>query len=154
MELVDSHKKQLDYGQILHLYHANLANKDDRIKDFKVWMATMAGTIAKQNMEGAIIGNTVFYYRRGTGEKSNMVMLWALNVDTMKNVVDNMAEMINRLADSGVDVVVSVYNTPVVSRILQQAFRQYKSPGDDLTISKLPSGQYVAQFTMGGDGNV
>lgn len=154
MELVDSHKKQLDYGQILHLYHSNIAHKDEKIKDFKVWMATMAATIAKQKMEGALIGNTVFYSRRGTGEKDNMVMLWALNVDTMQNAGTNLAEMISRLADSGVNTVVSIYDNPAMSRIIRQAFRQYKSPGDELSITKTPSGKYVMQFTMGGDDDV
>lgn len=154
MNLVDSRKKQLDYAQILHAYHANIAHKDEKIKNFAVWMTVLAATIGESNMEGDMVGNTVFYYRRGTGSKSGMVMLWALNVDTMQNAVDNLAEMINRLADAGVNTVVSVYDNPAMSRIIRQAYRQHKSPGDELSITKIPSGKYVMQFTMGGDENV
>lgn len=154
MKLVDSRKEQLDYGQILHAYHANIAHKDEKIKDFTVWMTAMAAALSESNMDGAIIGNTVFYYRRGNEAKSHMVMLWALNVDTMQNAVDNLAEMINRLADAGVNTVVSVYDNPAMSRIIRQAYRQYKSPGDELVITKTSSGKYVMQFTMGGDENV
>lgn len=154
MEFVDSQKKQLDYGQILHAYHANIAHKDAKVKDFTVWMTTLAATLGESDMQGAVVGNTVFYYRRGKGEKVGMVMLWALNVDTMQNAVNNFAEMTNRLANEGVNTVVSVYDTPAMSRIIRQAYRQHKSEGDELTITKTPSGKYVMQFTMGGDDNV
>jgi hypothetical protein len=154
MKLVDSHKKQLDYAQILHGYHVNVASKDERIKDFNVWMTTLAGAIASQNMDGAIIGNTVFYYSRGKSNSPDTVMLWALNVDTMQNAVDNLIEMINRLAEMGINTVVSIYDSPAMSRILRQAAQKSNTPGDELVISKLPSGKYVAQFTIGEFENV
>lgn len=154
MEFIDSRKKQLDYAQILHAYHANIASKDEKLKDFNVWMLALAAAVGESNMQGAVVGNTVFYYRRGTGAKSNMVMLWALNADTMQNAVDSFAEMMNRLANDGVNTVVSVYDSPAMSRIIRQSYRQHKSPGDELAITKTSSGKYVMQFTMGGDDNV
>ena len=79
MKLVDSRKEQLDYGQILHTYHSNDPG-DGPTKDFKIWMMATAAAIAKMNAEGAIIGNTFFLYKRGSGENSNKAMVWALNV--------------------------------------------------------------------------
>ena len=154
MKFVDSRTKQLDYAQILHAYHENIANKDERIKDFGVWMATLAAAIASQNMEGAIIGNTVFYYSHGKSNTPDKVMLWALNADTMQNAVDNLVEMVNRLAESGVHTVVSVYDSPAMSRIIRQAAQKGHTQGDELVIRKLPSGMYIAQFTVGEVENV
>ena len=154
MKFVDSHKKQLDYAQILHGYHVNLAGKDERTKDFNVWMIALAGAIASQKMDGAIIGNTVFYYSRGKSNSPDMVMLWALNVDTMQNAVDNLIEMIHRLVEAGVQTVVSIYDSPAMSRILRQAAQKSNTPGDELTITKLSNGKYFAQFTIGEVENV
>lgn len=154
MKFVDSRKEQLDYGQILHAYHSNIAHKDERIKDFNVWMLTLAGTLAKNKMDGALIGNTVFYYRRGSGEKSNMATVWALNVDTMQNAANSLAEFANRMAAEGIDILVSIYDSPAMSRVIRQAYQKIQSPGDELTISKLPSGNYVMQLVMGEAANV
>ena len=154
MKFVDSRTKQLDYAQLLHAYHANIAGKDDRLKDFSVWMTTLAAAIASQNMEGAVIGNTVFYYSRGKSNSPDKVMLWALNVDTTQNAVDNLIEMVNRLTDAGVRTIVSVYDSPAMSRIVRQAAQKSHNPGDELVIRKLPSGSYVAQFDIGGADNV
>jgi hypothetical protein len=154
MKFVDSHKKQLDYAQILHTYHVNLDSKDERTKDFNVWMIALAGAIASQKMDGAIIGNTVFYYSRGKSNSPDMVMLWALNVDTMQNAVDNLIEMIHRLVEAGIQTVVSIYDSPAMSRILRQAAQKSNTPGDELVITKLSSGKYFAQFTIGGLENV
>jgi hypothetical protein len=154
MKFVDSRTKQLNYAEILHAYHENIANKDERIKDFSVWMTTLAAAIASQNMTGAIIGNTVFYHSNGKSNSPDMVMLWALNADTMQNAVDNLAEMVNRLIESEVRVIVSIYDSPAMSRIIRQAAQKINTPGDELVISKLPSGKYIAQFTIGEVENV
>lgn len=154
MKFVDSRTKQLDYARILHAYHANIANKDERIKDFNVWMATLAAAIASQNMEGAIIGNTVFYYSHGKSNTPDKVMLWALNADTMQNAADNLVEMVNRLAQAGVQTIISIYDSPAMSRIIRQAAQKNHTPGDELIINKLPSGKYIAQFTIGEVENV
>lgn len=153
MQFVDSRKEQLDYAQILHAYHKNIAGKDERLKDFTAWMTTLAAVIVEKKMEGAVIGNTIFYYTRG-GAGSDMAMIWALNVDTMQNAVDNLIEMSNRLADAGITTLVSIYDSPAMSRIIRQAYQKAHTPEDDLQIRKLPSGQYVAQFTIGEAENV
>jgi hypothetical protein len=117
-------------------------------------MIALAGAIASQKMDGAIIGNTVFYYSRGKSNSPDMVMLWALNVDTMQNAVDNLIEMIHRLVEAGIQTVVSIYDSPAMSRILRQAAQKSNTPGDELVITKLSSGKYLAQFTIGGLENV
>jgi hypothetical protein len=41
-----------------------------------------------------------------------------------------------------------------MSRIIRQAAQKNHTPGDELIINKLPSGKYIAQFTIGEVENV
>jgi hypothetical protein len=140
MKLVDSRTKQLDYGQILHAYHSNEKHTDKRLEDFKVWMITMAATIAKLGGEGEIIGNTFFFYKRGPEGKEHQAMVWAMNADTLQNMVDNVAEEITRLTNKGVTEILAVYSNPAVTRVMRQAFNKIKSPEDVLNFTKTGKG--------------
>ena len=154
MKLVDSHKKQLDYGEIMHQYHSNEKQTDKRLEDFKIWLITTAAAFAKINGEGSIIGNTFFYYRRGPEGHEHEAMVWAMNADTMQNMVENIAEGISRLVDEGVTEVIAIYKSPMVSRIMRQAFSKIESPGDKLTITKTPKGGVVMRMHLAGDEHV
>lgn len=154
MKLVDSRTKQLDYGQILHAYHSNEKQNDPRLDDFTVWMLAMAAAISKMNAEGEIIGNTFFMYRRGPKGHEHQAMVWAMNADTLQNMVDNVAEGITQLVGKGVTEVFAVYKSPAVSRIMRQAFSKIESPGDKLTITKTDKGGVVMRMQLAGDDNV
>lgn len=154
MQLIDSRKQQLDYGQIMYLYYKNFVAKDARFKDPAVWFAGMADVITKTNPDAAIIGNTFFMSKRCDGENSDKAMVWAMNVDTLQNMVDNVAEWITRLANMGVVHIVAIYDQAVVSRPIRQAFNKIKSPGDTLVIEKLPSGQRLMYIGLIGEDNV
>jgi hypothetical protein len=150
MKLVDSSKKQLDYGQILHAYHSNKKHTDKRLEDFKVWMITMAATINKLNGEGEIIGNTFFFYKRGPQGKEHQAIVWAMNVDTLQNMVDNVAEGLTQLTDKGVTEIIAVYNSPAMTRVMRQAFAKIKSPEDSLNFKKTDKGVVMRMDLSGG----
>ena len=154
MNLIDSHKKQLGYGEIMHQYHTNEKHGDKRLDDFKVWMLAMAAAIGKMHGEGSVIGNTFFLYRRGPEGREHQAIVWAMNADTMQNMVANVAEGISRLVDMGVTEVMAVYKSPAVSRIMRQAFSKIESPGDKLTITKTDKGSVVMRMQLAGDDNV
>lgn len=154
MKLVDSRTKQLDYAQILHAYHSNEDHGDRPTKDFNVWMMANAAAIAKMNAEGAIIGNTFFLAKRGSGENSNKAMVWAMNADTLQNMVDNVAEGLTRLANDGVQEVVAIYKSPAISRVLKQSFNKIKTEGDTLTFTKTKKGLTIMQMKLDGGDNV
>lgn len=154
MELVDSHKKQLDYGQILHLYHSNEKRKDKRLDDFKVWMMATAAAIAKMKADGAIIGNTFFMYRRGPQGHEHQAMVWAMNADTLQNMVDNVAEGLTRLVSTGVTEVIAVYKSPAVTRVMRQAFRKIADANDDLSFTKTSTGSTVMKMNLSGGADV
>ena len=155
MKLVDSSKKQLDYGEIMHTYHSNEKHTDARLKDFKVWLIVTAAMLAKIKGEGEIIGNTFFYYRRGPEGKQHQAMVWAMNADTLQNMVDNVAEGFTRLTSMGVTDIFAVYRSPAVSRAIRQAFAKIKSgDGDVLRIEKFPSGEIAAHVRLLGEHDV
>lgn len=153
MKLVDSRKQQLDYAQILHAYHGNSV-KQEKLKDFTVWMTVTAAAIAKMNAEGAIIGNTVFLYKRGTGKNENKAMVWAMNADTLQNMVDNVAEGLTRLAGMGVTTIVAIYQSPAITRVLRQSFAKIKSSDDVMNTTKTKAGQTVLVMQLDGGENV
>lgn len=153
MKLVDSRTKQLDYGQILHAYHSNEKHTDKRLEDFKVWMITMAATFAKIKVEGEIIGNTFFMYRRGPKGREHQAMVWAMNADTLQNMVDNVAEGLTRLTSMGVTEVMAVYRSPAITRVMRQAFGKIKSEEDSLDFKKTDKG-VVMHMDLSGGGNV
>lgn len=153
MKLVDSRSKQLDYGQILHVYHSNEKHTDKRLEDFKVWMITMAATFAKIKIEGEIIGNTFFMYRRGPEGKEHQAMVWAMNADTLQNMVDNVAEGLTRLTSMGVTEVMAIYSSPAITRVMRQAFGKIESPEDSLDFKKIDKG-VVMHMNLSGGGNV
>ena len=136
MKLVDSHKKQLDYGQILHVYHSNEKQRDKRLEDFNVWMITMAAVFEKIKVEGEIIGNTFFMYRRGPQGKEHQAMVWAMNADTLQNMVDNVAEGLTRLTGMGVTEIIAIYRSPAITRVMRQSFGKIKSPEDSLNFKE------------------
>ena len=150
MKLVDSRSKQLDYGQILQAYHSNEKHTDKRLEDFKVWMITMAATLAKVKIEGMIVGNTFVMYRRGPQGKEHQAMVWAMNADTMQNMVDNIAEAITRLTDMGITELLAVYESPAITRIMRQAFSKIKSPEDTLNFTKTGKGVVMHMDLTGG----
>lgn len=153
MKLVDSHSKQLDYGQILHAYHSNEKHTDKRLEDFTVWMTTMAAVFAKIKIEGMIVGNTFVMYRRGPQGKEHQAMVWAMNADTLQNMVDNVAEAITRLADMGITELLAVYESPAITRIMRQAFSKIKSSEDSLEFTKTGKG-IVMHMDLTGGSNV
>ena len=153
MKLVDSRTKQLDYGQILHAYHSNEKHTDKRLEDFKVWMITMAATFAKIKVEGEIIGNTFFMYRRGPKGREHQAMVWAMNADTLQNMVDNVAEGLTRLTSMGVTEVMAVYRSPAITRVMRQAFGKIKSEEDSLNFKKTDKG-VVMHMDLSGGSNV
>jgi len=154
MNLVDSRKKQLDYAQILHTYHSNEKRTDKRLDDFKVWMLATAAAISKMNADGAIIGNTFFMAKRGAGSNSNKAMVWAMNADTLQNMVDNVAEGLTRLVNDGVQEVVAMYRSPAISRVLKQAFNKIKAGDDTITFTKTAKGMIIMQMKLDGGDNV
>jgi hypothetical protein len=103
-------------------------------------MITMAATIAKLGGEGEIIGNTFFFYKRGPEGKEHQAMVWAMNADTLQNMVDNVAEEITRLTNKGVTEILAVYSNPAVTRVMRQAFNKIKSPEDVLNFTKTGKG--------------
>ena len=153
MKLVDSSKKQLDYAQILHAYHSNEKQTDKRLEDFNVWMITMAAVFAKIKVEGEIIGNTFFMYRRGPQGREHQAMVWAMNADTLQNMVDNVAEGLTRLASMGVTDVIAIYRSPAITRVMRQSFGKIKSPEDSLEFKKTSKG-IVMHMDLSGGGNV
>ena len=154
MKLVDSHKQQLDYAQILHTYHSGGKRRDERLDDFTVWMAATAAAISKMNADGAVIGNTFFLSKRGSGDNSHKAMVWAMNADTLQNMVDNVAEGLTRLANDGVQDVVAMYKSPAISRVLKQAFNKIKSDDDSISFTKTAKGLIVMQMKLEGGENV
>jgi len=154
MKLVDSKNKQLDYGEILYIYHSNEKQNDDRLADFKVWLATMAAVIANMKAEGAIIGNTFFLYRRGPKGKEHQAMVWAMNADTFQNMVDNVAEGLSRLSSMGVTEIIANYGDVGVTRVMRQAFRKISGPEDDLSFTKAANGSTVMRMDLAGEVNV
>ena len=122
MELIDSRRTQLDYAKILHVYHSNEVDKADKFGKFDTWMLATAAVINKLNPECAVIGNTFFMAKVGTGEDSHRAMVWAMNADTVHNMVDNITEGLTRLMNMGVTEIIAIYTSPVVSRVLRQAF--------------------------------
>jgi hypothetical protein len=151
MKLVDSRQKQLDYGQILHTYHSNETHTDKRLEDFKVWMTTMAAMFEKINIEGEIIGNTFFMYRRGPQGHEHQAVVWAMNADTLQNMVDNVTEGITRLTSMGVTEIIAMYRNPVITRVMRQAYGKIKSPGDSLEFTKLKDGVGMRMDLSGGN---
>ena len=154
MKLVDSRKQQLDYAQILHAYHSGEKREDKRLDDFTVWMTALAASIAKMNADGAIIGNTFFLSKRGSGDNSHKAMVWAMNADTLQNMVDNVAEGLTRLANEGVQEVVAMYKSPAVSRALKQAFNKIKADADTISFTKTAKGMTIMQMKLDGGENV
>ena len=154
MKLVDSRKQQLDYAQILHVYHAGEKHSDKRLDDFTVWMAALAAGIGKMNAEGMIIGNTFFLYKRGSGENSNKAMVWAMNADTLQNMVDNVTEFLTRATKEGITGIVSIYHSPAITRVVRQAFQRIKPDGDDIKVVKTAQGRIVLQMQLDGGNDV
>jgi hypothetical protein len=154
MKLVDSKIKQLDYSEILYIYHSNEKHEDKRLEDFKVWLATNAAIIANIKADGAIIGNTFFMYRRGPAGKEHTAMVWAMNADTLQNMVDNVAEGLTRLVDMGVTDILASYNNSGVTRVMRQAFRKISSEGDDLAFNKASDGTIFMRMSLSGGDNV
>lgn len=154
MKLVDSRTQQLDYGQILHVYHGNEKQEDKRLDDFKVWMLATGAAIAKMNADGFIIGNTFFLYRRGPKGKEHQAIFWAMNADTLQNMVDNVAECITQIVGMGITELISIYKGPATTRVIRQAFRKISSPNDDLRFSKSENGSIVMRMDLSGDDNV
>lgn len=152
MQFVDSNKKQLDYGQILHVAHQNETYKDDRLKKFEVWMLAMANAIGQAKLEGVIIGNTCFLYRRGPKGHEHQVIVWVLNADTLQNLTKNGIEFITRMMNSGVVEFIARYKNPALTRMLKALFKQIESPDDDLQFEKTPDGVMTAYMVLqGGD---
>jgi hypothetical protein len=154
MKLVDSRTQQLDYGQILHTYHANEKYDDPRLKDFKTWMITNAAVMAKIKADGAVIGNTFFLYRRGPAGSEHQAMVWAMNADTLQNMVDNVAEGITRLVNMGVTEFIAVYKSPAITRVMRQAFRKIGSDDDDMKFTKTNDGRVVMRMNLSGGSDV
>lgn len=154
MKLVDSKKRQLDYGEIMHVYHSNEKQSDERLNDFKVWMGTMAAAIAKMKAEGAIIGNTFFLYKRGPEGKENQAMVWALNADTFQNMVENVAEGLTQLSNMGITDIVAAYKNPGITRIMRQAFKKISGPEDDLDFFKGKDKSVLMRMQLSGESNV
>ena len=154
MQLIDSRKQQLEYGQIMYLYYKNFVANDPKFKDPMVWFATIADIINKINPEIVIIGNTVFMAKQCSGEDGDKAMVWAMNADTLQNMVDNVAEGLTRLANMGVAHIVAVYEQAATSRPLRQAFNKIKSSEDKLVIKKLPNKQYFMYINLVGEDNV
>lgn len=154
MKLVDSRKQQLDYAQILHAYHSNEKQIDKQLQDFTVWMTALSASIAKMNADGAIIGNTFFLAKRGSGDNSHKAMVWAMNADTLQNMVDNVSEGLTRLANQGVQEVVAMYKSPAISRVLKQAFNKIKSDDDTISFTKTAKGLVIMQMKLDGGENV
>ena len=150
MKLVDSRSKQLDYGQILHVYHSNEKHTDKRLEDFTVWMTTMAAVFAKIEIEGEIIGNTFFMYRRGPEGKEHQAMVWAMNADTLQNMVDNVAEGLTRMTSMGMTEILAIYGSPAITRVMRQAFGKIKSPEDSLEFTKTAKGVVMHMNLSGG----
>jgi hypothetical protein len=154
MKLVDSRTQQLDYGQILHTYHSNEKQTDKRLEDFKTWMVATAAVIAKIKADGAIIGNTFFLYRRGPAGSEHQAMVWAMNADTLQNMVDNVAEGITQLVGMGVTEFVAIYKSPAITRVMRQAFRKIGSADDDLRFSRAKNGSIVMRMDLSGGSDV
>jgi hypothetical protein len=154
MKFVDSNKKQLDYGEIMHAYYQNTPPDDPRIESFGVWLAVVAATFGKLNGEGSIIGNTFFYYKRGKDDNQNKAMIWAMNADTLQNMVENVAEGLTRLTNENINQIIVIYKSPAITRVVRQAFNKIKSDGDELKVTKTAKGQSVLQMTLGGAENV
>jgi hypothetical protein len=150
MKLVDSRQKQLDYAQILHAYHSNEKHTDKRLEDFNVWMTTMAAVFAKIEIDGEIIGNTFFMYRRGPEGKEHQAMVWAMNADTLQNMVDNVAEGLTRLTSMDVTEILAIYSSPAITRVMRQAFKKIKSPEDSLEFTKASTGVVMHMNLSGG----
>lgn len=153
MKLVDSRQKQLDYAQILHAYHSNEKQTDKRLEDFNVWMITMAATFEKIKVEGMIIGNTFAMYRRGPQGHEHQAMVWAMNADTLQNMVENVAEALTRLTSMGVTEFIAIYKSPAITRIMRQAFGKIKSPEDSLEFKKSKN-NVVMRMNLIGDSDV
>jgi hypothetical protein len=154
MKLVDSKQKQLDYGEIMHIYHSNEKQDDKRLEDFKVWMAAMAATIATIKAEGEIIGNTFFLYRRGPAGKEHTAMVWAMNADSLQNMVDNVAEGLTRLVSMGVTDVLASYTHVGITRVMRQAFKKISNEGDDLAFHKANDGTIFMRMKLSGGEDV
>lgn len=154
MKLTNSRTTQLDYGQILTQYHQNyVQNKPGPLKDFRVWAIATAHIMEKINSEGMIIGNTFFMYKRGNDEDNNKVVVWAMNVDTLQNMVNNLAEFGTRILSTGVTTIVSMYeNDPMVTRIVRQAFNKIKFTSDEIKFKKVGNITF-AQATLLGEEN-
>jgi len=144
MKLVDSRTTQLDYAQILHTYHSNEKHEDKRLEDFNVWMITMAAVFDKIGIEGMLIGNTFFMYRRGPEGHEHQAMVWAMNADTLQNMVDNVAEGLTRVTDMGITEILAAYSSPAITRVMRQAFGKIKSPEDSLEFTK--TGKSVVMY--------
>jgi len=155
MKLVNSRTTQLNYGQILTQYHQNyVQNKPGPTKDLQVWLITTAHIMQTMNSEGMIIGNTFFMYKRGNDEDSDKVIVWAMNVDTLQNMVDNLAEFGTRILSEGVTTIVSIYETdPMITRIVRQAFNKIKFTSDEIKFKKV-GGMTYAQASLLGEENV
>jgi hypothetical protein len=139
MKLVNSRTTQLDYGQIMMQYHQNHeANKPGPLKNLQTWLLTTAQLMAQLKAEGMIIGNTFFMYKRGSDEDSNKTMFWAMNADTLQNMVENLAEFFTRIVSTGVTDFVAMYeHDPMTNRISRQAFNKIKLPSDEIKFKKI-----------------
>lgn len=154
MELIDSRKQQLDYVQLMHQYYKNVSAQDPRFKNIGVWFAAMGKMIGDLDPDADIIGNTFFMSKRCSGENSDKAMVWAMNVDTLQNMADNVAEGLTRLADMGVVHIVATYKHAAISRPLRQAFNKIKAPGDTIVIEKVSDGTRIMYMNLSGDSDV
>lgn len=153
MKLVDSRQKQLDYAQILHAYHSNEKHTDKRLEDFNVWMITMAAVFEKIKIEGMIIGNTFFMYRRGPEGHEHEAVVWAMNADTLQNMVENVAEFLTRLTGMGMTNFFATYDGPATTRVMRQAFGKIKSTEDSLEFTKSKNSVFM-RMNLVGDSDV
>jgi hypothetical protein len=154
MQFVDSNKKQLDYGRILHIAHQNESYNDERLKEFEVWMLTVANAIGQAKLEGTIIGNTCFLYRRGPKGHEHQAIVWVLNADTLQNLTKNGVEFITRMMNSGVVEFVARYKNPALTRMLKNIFKQIKHSGDDIQFEKSANGGITAYMVLQGNDHV
>ena len=153
MKLTNSRTTQLDYGQIMMQYHANhVQNETGPIKNLQVWLLSTAQIMAQLKTEGMIIGNTFFMYKRGSDEDSDKAMIWAINADTIQNMVENVSEFFTRINNTGVTDLIGMYeHDPMTTRVVKQAFNKIKLPSDTIAVKKIDNITYVHVTLSGGE---
>ena len=154
MKLVNSNKEQLNYGEIMTLYHENfVANTDGPDKDLTTWLTRIAKMIITLRAEGEVLGNTFFLYKRGTGEDSDKAMGWVMSVDTVSNRIADCVEMLNRLVNMGVSNLIFAYKDPALTHMLKKIFSKVRTAEDTLTIQKNDK-QIIVHMHLSGGENV